>query len=193
MSFLRWIIPLSQDTVTLIKQKLNHIPPSYPHPFPFTAQRWKSNLFPAGRCALWPPGNPSALMTSSYHDPFTAWTRLHWPFLSFWNSLHSSLPRAFAHTASSTFWCLFSLHFVFLTPGQLIRSWFHVTYLLMPLLAILSVIRGCYHILWFNFLPRKLNSLVLIVFLYILCFLLPKYSLLEKDFVTAYRTRSGIF
>lgn len=108
MSFLRWIIPLSGDRITLIKQKLNHIPTSYPHPFPFTAQRWKSKLFPAGPCAFWPPGNPSALMTSSYHDPFTAWTWLHWPFLSFWNLLRSSLPQGLCT------YCFFCLEHLFL-------------------------------------------------------------------------------
>lgn len=192
MSFLRWIIPSSGDTVTLIKQKLSHIPTSYPHPFPFTAQRWKSKLFPAGPCAIWPPGNPSALMTSSYHNPFIAWTWLHWPFLSFWNLLPSSLPQGLCTYRFFHLLVLFLSALCVSDSRSVSQSWFHVTYLLMPLLAILSVIRGCCHILWFNFLLRKLTSLVLIVYLYILCFLLPKYNLLERDFVTACRTRSGI-
>lgn len=101
--------PLSGDTVTLIKQKLSHIPTSYAHLFPLTTQRWKSKLFPAGPCALWPPGNPSALMTSSYQDPFTAWNRIHWLFLSFGNLLHSSLPQGLCT------YCFFHLLVLFLS------------------------------------------------------------------------------
>ena len=176
--------PLKWRHSHLDKTEIESHPHFLPHPFPLTIQRWKSKLFPAGPCALCPPGNPSA-----HSQPGTGYTG--YSCLSGTYCAHLC-PRVFALTASSTFRCCFSPHFVLLTLGQLIRSWFHVTYLLMPPLAILPVIRGCYHILWFKFLPRKLTSLVLIVYLYIVCFLLPKYNLLVRDFVTSYRTRSGI-
>lgn len=161
---------LEWSTVTLIKQRLSHIPTSYPHPFPFTAQRWKSKLFPAGPCAIW----PQVILQPSWPHPTT--THLQ-PGPGYTG--HSCLSETYCPTSlpqrrtARTFFSpsgAVSICTLCFWLGSVSQSWFHVTYLLMPLLAILSVIRGCCHILWFNFLPRKLTSLVLIVYLYILCF-----------------------